>query len=184
MLNTDNINITGESFDYGPWRFLPTYDPGFTAAYFDETGLYAFGRQPATLLWNLTRLAECLLPLAPQAELEAALRSFQPAFQRRARRGGAAPSRPALGRPGHGRRRWSTQLFDFLESSRAPFEQTFFDWRGGLASTERAAGSPSAELLRGRRRSRRYGRRWLDFEPATERAWTHPYFAATGPARC
>ena len=71
MLNTDNINVTGESFDYGPWRFLPTYDPGFTAAYFDETGLYAFGRQPATLLWNLTRLAECLLPLAPQAELEA-----------------------------------------------------------------------------------------------------------------
>ena len=50
VLNTDNINITGESFDYGPWRFLPTYDPGFTAAYFDETGLYAFGRQPTTLL--------------------------------------------------------------------------------------------------------------------------------------
>ena len=46
VLNTDNINITGESFDYGPWRFLPAYDPGFTAAYFDETGLYAFGRQP------------------------------------------------------------------------------------------------------------------------------------------
>ena len=38
VLNTDNINITGESFDYGPWRFLPTYDPAFTAAYFDETG--------------------------------------------------------------------------------------------------------------------------------------------------
>ena len=38
VLNTDNINITGESFDYGPWRFLPSYDPNFTAAYFDETG--------------------------------------------------------------------------------------------------------------------------------------------------
>ncbi len=38
VLNTDNINITGESFDYGPWRFLPTYDPNFTAAYFDEWG--------------------------------------------------------------------------------------------------------------------------------------------------
>src|SRR5690606_31305719 len=34
VLNTDNINITGESFDYGPWRFLPHYDPAFTAAYF------------------------------------------------------------------------------------------------------------------------------------------------------
>ena len=46
VLNTDNINITGESFDYGPWRFLPTYDPAFTAAYFDETGLYSYARQP------------------------------------------------------------------------------------------------------------------------------------------
>ena len=57
VLNTDNINITGESFDYGPWRFIPTYDPGFTAAYFDQTGLYSFGRQPDALAWNLTRLA-------------------------------------------------------------------------------------------------------------------------------
>src|SRR5690606_37698127 len=52
VLNTDNINVTGESFDYGPWRFLPVLDPAFTAAYFDETGLYAYGRQPDTLLWN------------------------------------------------------------------------------------------------------------------------------------
>ena len=46
VLNTDNINVTGESFDYGPWRFLPVLDPAFTAAYFDETGLYAY-RPPA-----------------------------------------------------------------------------------------------------------------------------------------
>ena len=59
------------------------YDPAFTAAYFDETGLYAFGRQPDTLLWNLTRLAECLLPLARQAELEAVLRGFEPALPAR-----------------------------------------------------------------------------------------------------
>lgn len=59
VLNTDNINITGESFDYGPWRFLPVLEPGFTAAYFDHQGLYAYGRQPDTLLWNMTRLAEC-----------------------------------------------------------------------------------------------------------------------------
>ena len=37
VLNTDNMNVTGESFDYGPWRFLPTMDPHFTAAYFDQT---------------------------------------------------------------------------------------------------------------------------------------------------
>ena len=49
VLNSDNINVTGESFDYGPWRFAPVYDPTFTAAYFDESGLYAFGRQPGAL---------------------------------------------------------------------------------------------------------------------------------------
>ena len=81
VLNTDNINITGESFDYGPWRWLPTYDPAFTAAYFDETGLYAYGRQPETLHWNLTRLAECLLPLADKDALIAALQTFAPAFR-------------------------------------------------------------------------------------------------------
>jgi len=49
VLNSDNINITGESFDYGPWRFTPDWDPEFTAAYFDHYGLYAFGRQPAAI---------------------------------------------------------------------------------------------------------------------------------------
>ena len=61
VLNTDNIVVTGDSFDYGPWRFLEAHDPGKVAAYFDQTGLYAFARQPEALSWNLTRLAECLL---------------------------------------------------------------------------------------------------------------------------
>jgi uncharacterized protein YdiU (UPF0061 family) len=42
VLNTDNINITGESFDYGPYRFLEKYEPNKTAAYFDRFGLYRF----------------------------------------------------------------------------------------------------------------------------------------------
>ena len=82
VLNTDNINVTGESFDYGPWRFLPVLDPAFTAAYFDETGLYAYGRQPDTLLWNLTRLAECLLPFAGQAEAGGGAPRLRAAFHR------------------------------------------------------------------------------------------------------
>ncbi|WP_204313733.1 protein adenylyltransferase SelO family protein, partial [Stenotrophomonas maltophilia] len=74
VLNTDNTVITGESFDYGPWRFLPRYEPGFTAAYFDENGLYAYGRQPGAIAWNLERFAECLTLVAPIAELEDALK--------------------------------------------------------------------------------------------------------------
>ena len=81
VLNTDNINITGESFDYGPWRFLPRNDPNFTAAYFDHSGLYSFGRQPEALFWNLSRLADCLLGLVPKERLEAGLKTFGPALQ-------------------------------------------------------------------------------------------------------
>ena len=60
VLNSDNINITGESFDYGPWRFTPYWEPEFTAAYFDHYGLYAFGRQPEAIHWDLAQLAGCL----------------------------------------------------------------------------------------------------------------------------
>ncbi len=97
VLNTDNINITGESFDYGPWRWLPTYDPAFTAAYFDESGLYAYGRQPETLQWNLTRLAECLLPLADKDALIAGCRASPPpsAPPRTRRPCGGSACRPA-----------------------------------------------------------------------------------------
>ena len=130
VLNTDNINITGESFDYGPWRFLPVLDPAFTAAYFDQTGLYAYGRQPDTLLWNLTRLAECLLPFAGQAELEASLHGFESKFQREfnasmLRRLGIQPA----GEPADSelvRASWK-----FLVETKTPFEQFFFDWFGG-----------------------------------------------------
>ena len=60
VLNSDNINVTGESFDYGPWRFTPDWDPDFTAAYFDHYGLYSFGRQPEAIHWDLAQFAGCM----------------------------------------------------------------------------------------------------------------------------
>lgn len=82
VLNTDNMNITGESFDYGPWRWLPRWDPGFTAPYFDHAGLYAFGRQPEAIHWNCGQLAVALRPLASAAPLIAALDRFGPLYAR------------------------------------------------------------------------------------------------------
>lgn len=81
VLNTDNMNISGESFDYGPWRWLPRWDPAFTAAYFDHSGLYAFGRQAEALHWNCAQLAIALRPLADSAPLVAALDRFGPLYQ-------------------------------------------------------------------------------------------------------
>jgi serine/tyrosine/threonine adenylyltransferase len=81
VLNTDNINITGESFDYGPWRFTPQWDPRFTAAYFDENGLYAFGRQAEALHWNLGQLAVSLRLLSDAPPLISALEKFGHLYQ-------------------------------------------------------------------------------------------------------
>ncbi len=81
VLNTDNMNMTGESFDYGPYRFLPYNDPNFTAAYFDHAGLYAFGRQPEAVFWNLQQLAGCFSLVAEQEPLVDALNGFAGAYR-------------------------------------------------------------------------------------------------------
>ncbi len=81
VLNSDNMNISGESFDYGPWRWLPKWDAGFTAAYFDHSGLYAFGRQPEAIHWNCGQLAVSLRLLAEAPPLIAALERFGPLYE-------------------------------------------------------------------------------------------------------
>ena len=86
VLNTDNMNVSGETFDYGPWRWLPKWEPGFTAAYFDHAGLYAFGRQPEALGWNCAQLATALRLIAPSDGLVAALERFGPLYGRHLRR--------------------------------------------------------------------------------------------------
>ena len=80
VLNTDNMNVTGESFDYGPWRFLPQWKPGFTAAYFDHSGLYAFGRQPEALHWNCGQFAIALRLICDAPPLIAAMERFGPLY--------------------------------------------------------------------------------------------------------
>ena len=81
VLNSDNMNISGESFDYGPWRWLPAWDPSFTAAYFDHSGLYCFGRQPEAILWNCAQLASSLRLLTESDPLVAALDRFGELYQ-------------------------------------------------------------------------------------------------------
>jgi uncharacterized protein YdiU (UPF0061 family) len=179
VLNTDNINITGESFDYGPWRFLPTYDPAFTAAYFDETGLYAFGRQPDALLWNLFRLAECFLPIAEQSRLEASLAVFEPALHQEfitaiLRRLGLRPQSPELNGS------LTRNLWTFLHTTKAPFEQTFFDWFGGVRSVERAGRSPSSSFYSDAA-FQPFRAALEEFEPLPEIALAHAYFARETP---
>ena len=81
VLNSDNINITGDSFDFGPWRFAPRWDDSFTAAYFDNFGLYSFGRQAEALQWNLHQLALALRTVAQPESLIPALKTFPERYE-------------------------------------------------------------------------------------------------------
>ena len=63
VMNTDNCSISGETIDYGPCAFMDEYNPATVFSSIDEQGRYAYANQPRIALWNLTRLAECLLPL-------------------------------------------------------------------------------------------------------------------------
>lgn len=76
VLNTDNMVITGESFDYGPYAFIPSFDPKFTAAYFDYFGRYCYANQPVICRWNLQALQVPLKMVISAADLEAGLQPY------------------------------------------------------------------------------------------------------------
>ena len=82
VLNTDNMSVTGESFDYGPYAFVPTYNPAFTAAYFDYSGLYSYGNQPRICRWNLERLQYPLEMVMSQKDLDAGLAQFESHYEK------------------------------------------------------------------------------------------------------
>ena len=63
VMNTDNMTISGETIDYGPCAFMDIYDPATVFSSIDRQGRYAYGNQPNIGGWNLTHLAESLLPL-------------------------------------------------------------------------------------------------------------------------
>jgi uncharacterized protein YdiU (UPF0061 family) len=128
VLNSDNIAITGESFDYGPWRFSPEWDEEFVAAYFDHHGLYAFGRQPEAIHWDLAQLAGCLALATERALLEAELARWPERFQAElvaalVRRLGVAPTDNDLP--------LASALLHGLRSRATTIDRLFFDWRGG-----------------------------------------------------
>ena len=80
VLNTDNMSITGESFDYGPYAFIDTYNPAFTAAAFDRQGRYSYRNQPGVCRWNLAMLQRPLSAVISVSEMEAALNTFSESY--------------------------------------------------------------------------------------------------------
>ena len=181
VLNTDNMNLTGESFDYGPYRFLPRNDPGFTAAYFDSTGLYAFGRQPEAVFWNLQRLAAALTLISPVDPLIEALNGYAPAY--RDALAEAMVLRLGLKRAG---REAEIELAEAGFRALAEggetlrWEPFFFDWFGGLASEARALDGPRAALYQAPA-FRAFCERLAGFEPDRAERLADPYFSRPEP---
>ena len=134
VLNSDNIAITAESFDYGPWRWTPLWDPAFTAAYFDHGGLYSFGRQPEAINWDVLQLASSLRLIAPAEALTIALETFPPAFQQAlveamCARLGVTP------RGGEADVELLVAIETGLAARTVEIDRFFFDWRGGIRRT-------------------------------------------------
>ncbi len=160
VLNTDNMNVTGESFDYGPWRWLPRWDPAFTAAYFDSSGLYAFGRQVQAIHWNCGQLAVALRTLEEAPPLIAALNRFEDHYR-------AAMARRWCWRLGVVPRgiEADTALIGLCEESMAASgegpDAFFFRHRGGRGTATGALGEALAA-----------------YEPVAD---THPYWSDPAP---
>lgn len=164
VLNSDNINVTGESFDYGPWRFAPSWAPGFTAAYFDQSGLYAFGRQPEAIYWDVMQLASSLRLIAEEEPLIEAMEAFPETFQREVAsamlwRLGVVPRGPEHDRPLIG------AIEAALVASEAPIDRFFFDGFGG--TLPESYGEPFADL---RAQLARYEAR----KPRSHAYWSDP----------
>jgi uncharacterized protein YdiU (UPF0061 family) len=82
VMNTDNMSILGLTLDYGPFGFMDDYDAGLICNHSDHNGRYAFNQQPYIGLWNLSCLAQALLPLAEKEALKTALDTYTPLFER------------------------------------------------------------------------------------------------------
>ncbi len=80
VMNTDNMSILGLTIDYGPFGFLDEFDSGFICNHSDQAGRYAFNQQPVVALWNLSRLAQALVPLIDPEAGMAALDEYETQF--------------------------------------------------------------------------------------------------------
>ncbi len=133
VMNTDNTSISGETIDYGPCAFMEAYDPEAVFSSIDRYGRYAYSNQPKAALWNLTRLAEALLPVLLQEEdgneeaalfsANEALAAFEPQFQ--AARSAGLQRKLGLFTDREGDGQLAEELLQRMAAEQADFTLTF-----------------------------------------------------------
>ncbi len=82
VMNTDNMSLAGETFDFGPYAFLDDYQPEKIFNHTDAGGRYGLLQQPGVGLWNLQRLAQAISPLIEADKLRAALDTYEPELRK------------------------------------------------------------------------------------------------------
>ncbi|NYF80329.1 protein adenylyltransferase SelO [Granulicella arctica] len=132
VMNTDNTSISGETIDYGPCAFMEAYDPAMVFSSIDHQGRYAYSNQSHAALWNLTRLAEALLPAleleaggaeAALASAKEALAAFEPQFD--AARNSGLRRKLGLFTEREGDAALAEDLLERMAANRADFTLTF-----------------------------------------------------------
>jgi uncharacterized protein YdiU (UPF0061 family) len=128
VMNTDNMSIDGETFDYGPCAFMNYYDEETVFSSIDKHGRYAFGNQRSILRWNLERFAEALQPLCTRStlsydELEAKLDEFEDRFDAQY----YTMMRKKLGISSDGEEALVDEFLGWLRKSNADYTNTFLE---------------------------------------------------------
>ena len=81
VMNTDNMSILGETFDYGPYGFMEDYFPSYICNHSDHQGRYAFKNQPYIGLWNCSALGHALSSLISEESQGEILKTYESIFQ-------------------------------------------------------------------------------------------------------
>jgi len=81
VMNTDNMSILGETFDYGPYGFMEDYNPSHICNHSDHQGRYAFKNQPYIGLWNCSALGHALSSLISEESQTEILQTYEENFQ-------------------------------------------------------------------------------------------------------
>jgi serine/tyrosine/threonine adenylyltransferase len=147
VMNTDNTSISGETIDYGPCAFMEAYDPDKVYSSIDSVGRYAYSNQPNAMHWNLTRLAEALLPILEQeagskdaalASAYEALAAFGPQYE--AARLAGLRRKLGLTTERDGDAALAEDLLQRMAANRADFTLTFRKLSDAVASPNGDAG--------------------------------------------
>ena len=123
VMNTDNMSILGETFDYGPFGFLDDYNEGFVCNHSDNSGRYAFNAQPGVALWNLNALAQALSSLIDETQIKAALAHYRPSLI--GHYSSLMRSKLGLQNADDNDQQLASELLELMQASAADFTNTF-----------------------------------------------------------